>query len=61
MTVYRYLGDRWTRSDLRGASARRSGARTESASGAETARCSVEFTNGQRHIVLGRLLRKGSG
>lgn len=58
MTIYRYLGDRWTRAELRGARCiavrRPDGKCIRGKNGSML----VEFTDGQRHVVLGRLLRK---
>jgi hypothetical protein len=56
-TVYRYLGDRWTRPELKGAictAVRRPDGKTIRGRNGSML---VAF-DGVRHVVLGRLLRK---
>lgn len=58
MSDYTYLGDRLTRPDLRGgqcnAVRRSDGKCIRSPMGSML----VEFENGERHVVIGRLLRR---
>ena len=55
--VYRYLGDRWTAASLKGAQCsavrRADGKCIRGRNGSML----VRFDNGERHVVLGRLLR----
>jgi hypothetical protein len=58
VTTYRYLGDRWTAPKLKGARCtavrRQDGKCIRGRNGSML----VQFENGDRHVVVGRLLRK---
>lgn len=56
--TYRYLGDRWTRPELKGArcsAVRRTDGRCIRGRNGSML---VQFENGETHVVVGRLLRK---